>query len=181
MQDTGVSLTTNPFLETETIPGAGRVTLAGQKLSRIQVPPIKTLVHKPTTMTGELINVNVNDVLTRAGVTPTQSVVVSNETYGIRLELNLLGIPSSSGTAQLTPADLQKGQNVGRYIPTNVREARDVLHKISPQRTGNKNDSFNISELKKIAKNLDLPSVGNKDVLAVNIRNYIIDYYNLPR
>ena len=172
----------NPFLDPFSTPQGGSVAAPGQPLSRIPIPAIHTLVFKTTEDSGNLAAVNVSDALLRAGITPRQPVLIRDETVGIELNLNLFGTAATSGemTAQVTPAELQTGQVVGKIIPTNFREARTVLHLITAQRTGSRNVAFNINELKKIARNLDLPANGNKDVLANRIRTAIIEFYNLP-
>jgi hypothetical protein len=172
----------NPFLDPFSTPQGGIVAAPGQPLRRLQVPSIQTLVFKTTENTGNLAAVNVSDALVRAGITPRQPVLFRDETIGIELNLNLFGATPAVAetTSQVTAADIQTGQVVGRSIPTNFREARSVLHLITAQRTGSRNVAFNINELKRIARNLDLPANGNKDVLANRIRTSIIDFYNLP-
>lgn len=171
----------NPFLDPFTTPQGGVVVAAGQPLSRIQIPAIHTLVRKTSETSGSLAAVNVSDALLRAGITPRQPVLIRDEAIGIEISLSLVGGTSTSieANTQITPADLQAGQVVGKIIPTNFREARSVLHLITAQRTGNRNAAFNINELKKIARNLDLPANGNKDVLANRIRTSIIEFFNL--
>lgn len=175
-----IVLLQNPFLDPYSVPQGGKVAGLGERLIQIQVPAIQTLVYKTTNTSGYLAAVNVSEALLKAGITPRQPILIRDETIGIELNLNLLGTGSVSGvtSAQMTPAELQ-GQTVGKVIPRNVREARNVLHMITAQRTGTTNRSFDINELKKIARNLDLPSTGNKDVLANRIRTHIIDYFNL--
>lgn len=172
----------NPFLDPFSTPQGGTVANQGQPLSRLQIPQIQTLVFKTTENSGNLAAVNVSNALLRAGITPRQPVLIRDETIGIELNLNLFGTSATVGEtpSQITPAELQTGQVVGKIIPTNFREARSVLHLITAQRSGSRNVAFNINELKKIARNLDLPATGNKDVLAHRIRTAIIEFFNLP-
>lgn len=171
----------NPFLDPFSSPPGGIVTVQGVPLSRIKIPAIQTLVSKTAENSGNLATVSVNDALLKAGITPRQTVLTSNEAIGIELNLNLFGNMPTVGniSAQLTPAELQTGQVVGRIIPTSFPEARSVLHLITSQRTGSRNIAFNINELKRIAKSLGLQAIGNKDVLANRIRTEIVEFYNI--
>lgn len=179
--ETTFSAFQNPFLDPYSAPQGGRMANPGQPLQRLQIPPIQTLVRKTTETSGSLAMVDVSDVLNRAGITPREPVLVQDEQIGIQLNLSLFTTAISNQTpSQVTPAELQTARGVGRRVPTNYREARDVLHLIVPQRTGSRNDAFNINELKRIARNLNLAATGNKDVLANNIRSEIIRFFNLP-
>ena len=172
----------NPFLDPFSTPQGATTALPGQPLSRIQIPPIRTLVRKTIDSTGSLTMVNVGEALNRAGITPRETVLVRDETIGIELNLSLFGTAIQEQTpSEVTPSEIQTGQVVGRRIPTNYREARDVLHLIVAQRTGSRNEAFNINQLKMIAKNLNIQSTGNKDVLANRIRTSIIEFYNLSQ
>jgi transglutaminase/protease-like cytokinesis protein 3 len=171
-------LSPNPFLDPYNIPQGGKITKVGEKLTKLEIPNIQTLVYKTTNNVEDLAAVNVNDALLRAGITPRQPVVFKDEAaFGIELPLMLLGTPAPS--SQVSPATLQTGKVIGRYIPTNIQEAKDVLHLIVPQRSGSKNTAFDINELRQIARNLQLPASGNKDVLANSIRSHIIQEYQL--
>lgn len=170
-------LSSTPFLTLGSVPQSGRITGPNEPLSRIQVPLIQTLVSKSTNGNQDLGTVNVNDILLRAGITPRQPVRIKDETIGIELSLNLGG--NSSSSAQISPAELQTGQTMGKFVPTNLREARDALHMITSQRKGTTNRAFAIGELKTIARNLDLPSTGSKDILANRIRSHVIEFFHL--
>ncbi|CAN5891690.1 hypothetical protein BH23THE1_BH23THE1_32480 [soil metagenome] len=181
-QRSDIEIPQNPFLDPFASHPETRVAALGQPLSRIFIPPIKTLIFKTADNSGNLAAVNVNDALSRAGITPQQPILVSDENIGIELNLNLFGGSSNVNEtpSQVTPAEVQSGQVVGTIIPTTYREAKSVLHLITAQRTGSRNVAFNITELKRIAKNLDLQASGNKDVLANRIRTAIIGFFNLP-
>lgn len=168
-------LAPTPFLNPHAVPHSGKITGPDEPLSRIQMPTINTLVSKTINSEESLTAVNVNDILLRAGVTPRQPVRVKDETIGIELNLNLTG----STNAQISPAELQTGQIMGKAIPTNLREARDALHMITAQRKGTTNKAFAIGELKTIARNLDLPVNGSKDIIANRIRSHVIEYFHL--
>lgn len=174
------NLSSNPFLDPYQPLRGAVITYVGQPLSRIEVPPIQTLVHKTEDTPQSLSVVDVSQVLNRAGITPRESVLIRDELIGIELDINVFGTAPSSGmSGSVSPADMQMGQTVGRNIPTNMKEARDSLEFITAQRTGGNHKNFGINDLKKIAKNLHLPTTGNKDVLVNRIRTAVIDYYNL--
>ena len=172
-------LTTTPFMNPRSLPPSGRITGQNEPLFRIQVPLIQTLVSKSTSSNENLGAVNVSDVLLRAGITPRQPVRIRDETIGIELNLNLTGNSSGSISGQISPAELQTGQTMGKFVPTTLREARDALHMITAQRKGTTNRAFAIGELKTIARNLDLSSTGSKDILANRIRSHVIEVFNL--
>lgn len=168
-------LTTSPFLNPRTLPQGGRITGPNEPLTRIQIPPIQTLISKSVNINENLGAVNVNDVLLRSGVTPRQPIRIRDEVIGIELNLSLTGNP----LGQVSPAELQIGQTMGKFIPTTLHEARDALHMITAQRKGTTNRAFAIGELKTIARNLDLSSTGSKDILANRIRAHVIGVFNL--
>jgi hypothetical protein len=178
MKETSSTLFDNPFLDPFASPKGGVMVELGQPLIRLEIPDIRTLIYK-TSSSGSLSMINMNQVLTSAGITPRQPILVQDENVGIELNLNIL--ENRTSNVQINSADLPSGQTIGRKIPANAREARDVLHLISSQRAGSSNNAFSINELKKIARNLNIPATGSKDVLVNNIRNYIIDFFDLPR
>jgi hypothetical protein len=169
----------NPFLDPYLVPRGGTLSNPGEPLNRIEVPPIHTLIYKASVTFGLLASVNINDALLRAGITPQQPVLVRDAIIGIELNLNLPGTAAPPSASFLSPAQLQTGQTVGKIIPTNLKEAYNVRHMINAQRTGNRNVSFDINELKQISKNLNLSASGNKDVLANRINTAINAYYNI--
>jgi len=59
-------------------------------------------------------------------------------------------------------------------IPTSPKEVREVLELISGDKSSPRSDTFLMTELKQIAKNLRLPSYESKEALALSIRNYVI-------
>lgn len=160
-------------------------TNPGQPLRRIEIPSVNTLINKPLTTTAPISMVEVGERLRQAGITPKEPVLHKDEAVGIELSLNLFSsnaapqIMSQTNTIDITSG--VQGQIVGRYIPTNPKEAKDMLHLISTQRTGKKNGAFGINELKKIARNLDLPATGNKEDIANRIRTHIISFFNLSQ
>jgi len=172
-------LASNSFLQPASVLRGGKITGPNEPLSRIQVPLIQTLISKTTNGTESLGLIDVNDILSRAGITPRQPIKIVDETIGVELNLNLIGNASGSTSAQISPAELQTGQTMGKFIPTNLREARDALHMITSQRKGTTNRAFAIGELKTIARNLDLPCNGSKDILANRIRSHVIGVFNL--
>lgn len=174
------TIAVNPFLDPYNTPQGGRLSLVGQQLKPLEIPPIRTLIQKPTDTTGTLTFVNISEALSR--VTPRENFVVKDETVGIELNLSLFGA-SMTGQAPggNTPVELQTGQTVGRVIPTNISEALENLHLITGQRTGSKNVAYNINELRQIARNLNLPSNGNKDDLATRIREHVTGFYGIQK
>lgn len=169
------SLFQNPFLDPYASLEGGTVSSLGAPLSRLQIPPVQTLVYKTDNNRGSLSMVSAPALLSSA-VTPSQQpIVVRNEAVGIELSLAAIGT-----LGQPPPSTTPGGTAAAQALPTNMREARDVLTMITPQRTGSKSRVYGIYELKQIARNLNLPSTGNKDVLASRIRTAIIEYFNLP-
>jgi hypothetical protein len=168
----------NPFLDPYASLQGGTVSNVGNPLTRLQVPPINTLLYKTEEPRGRLGMVSVPEALSRTGLTTQQPMLVRNEAIGIELSLATMATPGqpppiTSGGVAPVPGGIQA-------IPTNMREAREVLSMITPQRTGSKSRVFGINDLKQIARNLNLPSTGNKDVLASRIRTAVIEYFNLP-
>lgn len=174
----------NPFLDPFSTPVGGRIGEHGQPLTRLQIPAINTLVFKTVESTGNLLMVDVSDALQQAGITPREPVLVGDEDIGIQLNLNIFGVEGLQTPAQINPAEIG-GQTVGRRLPTDYREARDVLHLITAQRTSKRADTqnatFKIAELKRIARNLNLHSGGNKDVLANRIRTAVTDLFAIKQ
>lgn len=155
------------------------LSLYGRPLNRLILPEVRTLISQPAGPVPQLAEVNVARVLS---VTRPQEVtrpvpVSSTDTVGIQLTLNLLDTTPSGGS--INPSQAQAV--IDRRIPTNAREARDMLDYIVPQRSGSENRAFGINELKQICKNLNLPTNGNKADLANRIRSYIIELFNLPQ
>ena len=169
----------NPFLDPYAPLHGGTVSPVGAPLTRLQIPPVETLVYRTGENRGGLSMVSVPAALSRTGSAAQQPVVVRNEAVGIELSLAAVG-SRGQPPPPITPAGTSPVQAASQPIPTNMREAREVLSMITPQRTGSKSRVFGINELKQIARNLNLPSTGNKDVLASRIRTAIIEYFNLP-
>jgi len=168
----------NPFLDPFSPPVGGRISEQGQPLNQLQIPAINTLVYKTAETTGNLLMIDISDTLQKAGVTPREPVLVSEEDIGIQLNINLFGAEGLQTTTQVNPAEIG-GKMIGRHIPTNYREAYDSLHLIVAQRAGKQNAAFGINELKRIARNLDLASSGNKDVLANRIRTAVTEFFGI--
>jgi hypothetical protein len=168
----------NPFLDPYASLQGGIVSGPGIPLARLQVPPIDTLLYKTGETRGRLGMVNVPEALSRTGTLAHQPVSVWNEAVGLELSLASLSTPGQA--PPITTTGVVPVQGAIQAIPTNMREAREVLPMITPQRTGSKSRVFGINDLKQIARNLNLPSTGNKDVLASRIRTAIIEYFNLP-
>lgn len=167
----------NPFLDTNDPPIGGYITSFGEPLSRITVPKINTLIVKIgeyTTMLGmseaslEFPNVGVN----------VDNIIVRNESIGIQLNLNSW---SSVSTERTNSGHIMTstGQVVGKRIPRNFTEAREMLQFISPKRTGSENQSFDVQELKQIARNLNLATTGIKEVLANRIISAVNEFFGL--
>lgn len=164
----------NPFLDPYATLQGGVVAPVGAPLTPLDIPPIQTLVYKTGETQGGLSLVRVPAALSQTGAATLQPFVVRNEAVGIELSLAALGAPTAAPVGGIPlPSTVQA-------LPANMREAREVLTMISAQRTGSKSRVFGISELKQIARNLNLPSTGNKDELASRLRTAIIDYFNLP-
>lgn len=174
--------TQNPFFDPFSELKPGTIVGPDQPLPRIQIPYISTLVSKSQESKGTLIMVNVGEALNKAGITPREPILAVNEGIGIELNLNLFSSTTGMQTPiQMNPTEITGTQTVGRDIPKDAREVRNVLHLITGQRTGSRHDSFNINELKKIARNLNLSTNGNKDAIANRIRTHIEEFFNLPR
>src|SRR5665648_205204 len=168
----------NPFLLSYRVPEGGRLTVQGQPLSRLQIPQVTTLISQPSGPISTLAEVNVARAFLE--LTPSEQVnlqiVGPDDPLGMQLNPNIVMDPSVGGT--INPAQAQA--IINRRIPTNAREARDMLAFIIVSRTGSENRAFGINELKQICKNLNLPASGSKAELATRIRSYIIEFFNLP-
>lgn len=164
----------NPYLDPYLDLPGGKSSVVGQPLAPLNIPPIQTLLSKRGKPIGNLTMVQVADTLARAGIVPEEPVYVREENVGIELNLNLYGAAAPSTTQT---SDLDMGHTVGRSIPKDFREARNVLQLIVPSRSGSKNTAFNIAELRQIAKNLNLPSSGDKKTIADRIRSAVIGFY----
>ena len=167
----------NPFLDPYSTPQGGISSITGQPLPRLQIPIIQTLIYRTEETRGTLSLVDVRETLAQAGITPREPVLIRDEAVGIELNLNLFGAGLHTPTAPVSTG--LSAQTLGRQIPTTFREAHSVLNLITPQRSGSKNTAYGINELKQIARNLNIPSTGNKDVLANRIRTEIIQYFGL--
>lgn len=179
-QESSAIMEQNPFLDPFNIPQGGHVSEKGQPLIRLQIPPIHTLVYKTDESTGNLFMIDAGDAFQQAGVTPSRPILTEEEDIGIQLDLNVFGIDALQIPSQMNPAEIG-GQTLGRNIPTNYQEARNVLHLIVMQRAGSQNAAYNITDLKRIARNLDLSPSGSKAVLANRIRTAIIDFFGMPQ
>lgn len=177
-QGSSAILEQNPFLDPFDIPVGGKISDRNQPLTRLQIPNISTLVFKTEESAGNLLMINISDALQQVGVTPQRSILPEDEEVGIRLDLNLFGTENIQTASQVNPSEIG-GQTVGRRIPTNYHEARDALHMIVAQRTGKQNYAFGIADLKRIARNLNLSSSGNKDVLANRIRTAVTELFGI--
>lgn len=164
----------NPYLDPYLDLPGGKSSVVGQSLTPLSIPPVQTLLSKRGKPIGNLNMVQVTDTLARAGIVPEEPVYVREENVGIELNLNLYGAAAPS-TTQASGLDM--GHAVGRSIPKDFREARNVLQLIVPSRSGSKNTAFNIGELRQIARNLNLPSSGNKEAIANRIRSAVIAYF----
>lgn len=83
-----------------------------------------------------------------------------------------IGIELSVEDTESPPA-----RQIGERLPQTLEEAYENLDLIKAQRTGSRNRTYNANQLRQIAKNLDLPSTGNKDVLANRIRDKVMEFY----
>lgn len=168
----------NPFLDQYTSLDGGVVSPAGSPLVRLPIPQIDTLLYKTGETQNRLRMMNVPESLSRAAHLPQQPILVRNEAIGIELTLPTIG--NLTQAPPITTTGVTPVQGVIKNLPKNMREALEVLPMITSQRRGSKSQVFGIEDLKQIARNLDLPSTGDKDVLAARLRTAIIEYFNLP-
>lgn len=137
------------------------MTLPGGPLARIALPEVSTLLQKTPSERSQISQVPVSMLPSSIGVEQGQTIRAS-EGIGIDLTISVMTGREGRRSAIETTA-----------IPTTRREAREVLHLISPDRTGGKVKTYDIAALKQIAKNIGIASSGNKAQLANNIRRAV--------
>jgi hypothetical protein len=164
----------NPYLDPYLNIIGGKSSVVGQPLVPLSIPPIQTLLTKKGKPHGSLSMVQVTDTLIRAGIVPEEPIQIKEESVGIELNLNLYGVATEPVGET---SNLEAGKTLGKSIPKDFREARNALQLIVPSRSGSKNTAFNIGELRQIARNLNLPSSGNKEAIANRIRTAVIAFY----
>lgn len=149
----------------------GQPSVVNQRMVPLQIPKINTLIYKTDQNIPNISRIQV----TTSGI-PSSSR--PTEASGIVLNLSLAGMTPQMDT-QISSYEIPS-QTLGRTPPSNPRETLDMLHLVTGQKAGKRNATYTISELKQIAKNLQLNAQGSKEMLANRIRNHIIEYYNLP-
>ena len=155
----------------------GSVSVTGGPLQRLHVPSVQTLIYKTKEQPKTIPKIQLN--VPAAPVTDLRPVQQKDEPGGIRLNLNLLGITTpAQNEGQLNLSDMES-QSVSEGVPSNVTEARNQLHRITSQKSGSTNKAFTLPQLKKIARNLNLPALSGKDALANSIRSYVMRYFGL--
>lgn len=152
----------------------GVLAAPGQKLNRLQIPNIQTLISRteepgvaPSSIQiGSLIGSQAKNLVSRP-------LTIEEQTIGITLDVNVTG-------RQLAPAG-ESGpvgsQSVGRKIPSTYFEARDAASLIIPGRAGKRSNVFKLEELKIIAQRLGIPATGGKTVVATNILNRLFEFF----
>jgi hypothetical protein len=171
----------NPFLDPYSVPPSGKLANENERLFRVRVPEIQTLIYESTDRPLLLSSVPVSSNLNTRNAIASEPAATDAGNVGIGLDISLL----TMGAQPTSPipkesSSIRSGQTMGRQIPTNMHEARNMLHLISPLRTGKKNEAFNIGELKQVARNLNIPTSGKKEELANRIRSSIVEFFNLP-
>lgn len=177
-----MALNINPFLDVTADIPRGELSIAGSPLKKLRLPKITTLIHIVADQPDQLSIGNISATLHQV-IPPNNEVSTQDPGIGTDLgdELNLIGFEETTPlttVGQTNPAALQSKSMV-RQLPTNMREARNVLHLITAKRKGTSNESFGIAELKTIAKNLNIPAAGNKNVVADKLRTAIMKYFNI--
>jgi len=167
----------NPFLDPFSPPKGGEIAEPNQPLIKLDIPDIKTVIHKTTESLGQLSMVSITKAFTDAGQIPQKQVLGTDQNIGIKLDISMLSVGTKT-LVQSNPSEIQTGTIRGR-IPCTPAEVKQNLHLVSTKRTSSTSKNYSITELKQIAKCLQLPASGNKDVLANNIRNYIQELYGL--
>lgn len=163
----------NIFFDLRATVPSGNVSVSNRAMESLQIPPINTLIYKTKPTTTGLSRISPSAPGSPAG----RTIERPGELPGIILNLSLAGMTPQMDT-QITPAEVPT-QTLGRTIPTNPRETLDMLHLITGQKAGKRNATYTISELKQIAKNLQLNAQGSKEILANRIRTHITEYFNL--
>lgn len=164
----------NIFFDVLSTVPSGQTSIAGQKMIPLEFPRIDTLIYKTQSVPGEIPRIQ--------GTVPGvqgRPVEKQNDIGGIMLNLNLVGVTPQI-EAEINPSELQP-KTMGRKLPTTPHEVLNVLHLITGQKAGKRNESFTIAENREIAKSLQLSTQGSKEILANRIRAFIIGYFNLPQ
>ena len=145
------------FLEDpESIP-RGRMSFKGEPLNRLEFPYIETLI----------VPVKTDSVPRMPKVSSAPVLLNEPSAVGIHLGLDLYE-PTVVST---------EGYTVGTKIPSTYKEIRDNLNLISTQRSGTRSSSYSLSELKQIAKSINISVTGKKEMIAARIREEVLRYY----
>lgn len=140
------------------------LTYTGNPLSKVYFPEVETR-----------ISTNTNENLEFGFVTNEQ--IVKPETQMANLISPIAGMPKLDiGESVFKPVEQM---DTIKKIPTNLKEAYDVLHLISNERKSKSNPVFDNAQLKEIAKNLNLLPTGKKEEIVARIRKAVSDYMQL--
>jgi len=175
--DASSLVSTNPVLDYQTMVRRGVLVNRGQPLQKIVVPPIRTLIYESTDKIPSLAMVTVQTALAAENVILNRDAETDATNVGIGLDISLLTL-GSQAPSQIS-STMGDGRITGRQIPTNMHEARAVINQISPTRAGAKNEAYGITELRQIARNLNIAASGKKEELANRIRKEVMEFFNL--
>lgn len=140
------------------------LTYTGNPLSKVYFPEVETR-----------ISTNTNENL-EFGFVPNEQIV-KPETQMANLISPIAGMPKLDiGESVFKPVEQM---DTIKKIPTNLKEAYDVLHLISNERKSKSNPVFDNAQLKEIAKNLNLLPTGKKEEIVARIRKAVSDYMQL--
>lgn len=170
----------NPFLDPEVEISRGKLSIAGEPLRTLILPDISTLISTTENQKEDLITVKLINSFAEQIVVEEEEKPIKNDLVGFELNFDFYDtadLNPGSSMSQINQASL--GKTLGNVLPTTMREALNVLHLITPRRKGAANESFGIHELRTIAKSLNIPSNGNKDVLAMRITKTVTEFFNI--
>ena len=170
-----MSFISNPYL-TCCENGTGTYVMAepDQRLNKIQDVPATTLIPVKT----QIGRLGIVDAKVVAELT-TSAEIQRYRYYGVGSEDIL--------KASTLPLSLQEqSRQASKFlseskpnIPSTFEEAYDQLWRISPNHKKGTGNHFTYEELKLIAKNLSIPLVGNKKILAARLTERIRKYHGI--
>jgi hypothetical protein len=153
------------FLDPVIAPTLGaKLSVEGQPLNRIIIPPIKTLIYSSnqTQLQTSLQSVIINQDIQKLNL-PSRIISEEEQQIGIVIENNM-GFQPTPGSVPQTSAIPGS-----RAIPTDYTSALANRHLISQGRASKNVKVYNKAELVQLAKNLQINALGKKDELSNRI------------
>jgi hypothetical protein len=151
----------------------GMLTNPDEPLFRLRIPNIQTLISRR--VENERPEIGMVGLQTAVESQKFVSKAIGREdVIGITIDTSVPGLQIGPVMTENQPV---LAQSVGKQLPRTYEEARNNLSLIVPGRAGKRTNVYKLEDLKAIARNLNLPSTGNKETIANTIVTAVTRFF----